>query len=238
MKRALVFLLLFNLVLVSCRPPTPGSQTDKDETAKILVFEDTNRNGKQDSGEGPLPNVLIAARSNIHGTMTYTAQLTDAAGETSISATYTHFFELFAFPPCGYEATMPVLTEAHRKVRFGFAQVNPQPGVADFYILLWHDENRDGEYQSGEMPIAGEIIYIDPGLPWGYEADIPLGQLSASTNSGGEAEANLGNSCGEMTIKIPSGWRLPATSTDGRHFKITYHAGRTNIFLMVIPNEF
>jgi len=84
----------------ACGAPVPGSQTRKDATANIQVFEDVNRNGKMDSGEPALPDVLIAARSNIHGTMTYTAQHTDAAGETNISATYTHFFDLLAFPPC------------------------------------------------------------------------------------------------------------------------------------------
>ncbi|HSG41855.1 MAG TPA: hypothetical protein VLA72_01760 [Anaerolineales bacterium] len=190
-----------------------------------------------DSGEPALPDVLIAACSNIHGTMTYTAQLTDTAGKTNINATYTRFFDLLAFPPCGYEATTPGLTKAGRKIRFGFAPVNPNLGNADFYILLWHDENLDGEYQSGEMPIAGEILYIDPGLPLGYDADIPLGQLLAQTDSGGEAETDLGCSCGEVKIKILQGWYLPGTPDVGQYFTTTYQLGHTTIYLGVIPDE-
>jgi len=205
MMKMIAAFLFVGIFASACSTPAPGSQTRKDATAYIQVFEDVKRNGKWDSGEPALPDILIAARSNIHGTMTYTAQLTDAVGETSISATYTHFFDLFAFPPCGYEATTPVLTEAGRKVRFGFVPVNPNLGTADFYILLWHDENLDGEYQSGEMPIAGEILYVDPGLPWGYDAGIPRGQLFAQTDSGGEAETNLGDSfiqrCQGTTIR-------------------------------------
>ena len=238
MKKVTVLLLMSGMLLPACNTigPAPGSQTRKDATANIQVFEDVNRNGKMNSGEPALPDVLIVARSNIHGTMTYTAQLTDEDGKTSISATYTHFFDLLAFPPCGYEATTETSIRAKRKNEFGFVSVKPHEGIADFYILLWHDENRDGEYQSGEMPLAGEILYIDPGLSWGYEADIPLGQLMAQTNSGGEAEADLGNSCGEVKITLPDGWHLPNTD-DEQHYQTYYQPERTNIFLGVVPNE-
>jgi len=98
----------------------------------------------------------------------------------------------------------------------GFAPVESESGIADFYFLLWHDESRDGEYQTGEMPLAGETLYLDPGLNWGgYEPDVFTGQLFAQTNSGGEAEANFGNSCGEVTITIPAGWRPSQTDGEG-----------------------
>lgn len=235
-KNVTLLLCLFTLLLTSCQPFAPGSQTRKNATANIQAFEDTNRNGKWDSGEPVFPNTLIAARSNIHGTMTYTAQLTDAAGETSISATYTHFFDLFAIHPRGYESTTPNPIDAKRKNEFGFAPVNPQAGIPDLYILLWQDENQDGEYQTSEMPLAGESLYIDPGLPWEYDDDISLGQLHVQTDSGGETSVNLGNTCGEVTIKIPSGWQLP-NAEDKQHFTITYLPGRTNIFLGVVPDE-
>ena len=236
MRKMIAAFLFVGMFASACGVPAPGSQTRKDAAANIQVFEDANRNGKMDSGEPALPDVLIAARSNIHGTMTYTAQLTDADGKTSISTTYTHFFDLFAISPCGYESTTENSIEAKRRNEFGFAPVNPQAGIADLYILLWHDENQDGEYQSGEMPFAGEILYIDPGLPWGYDADIPLGQLFAQTDSGGEAAVVLGNICGELTVKIPDDWQLP-NAEDGQHYTITYQLGRTNIFLGVVPND-
>jgi len=55
------------------------------------------------------------------------------------------------------------------------------------------------------MPIAGEILYIDPGLPWGYDAGIPLGQLFAQTDSGGEAETDLGDSFIQTAKGLQSG---------------------------------
>ena len=238
-----VLLILLNTSLTSCSNLAPGSQTRRDATANIQTFVDANRSGKRDSGEAFLPDVLVAARSNIHGTMTFTAQLTDMEGETSIDTTYTHFFDLIAFPPCGYEATTPTSIEAKRKVAFGFAPIDPQPGLADFYILLWQDDNQDGQYQSGEIPIAGEILYIDPGLTWGsnYSPDIVTGQLSAQTDSGGEAAANLGNSCGQVTITIPQGWQPSTTNGENNwedgEYHTTYQPGRTNIFLGVIPGE-
>jgi hypothetical protein len=232
----IVAFLFVGMFASACRAPAPGSQTQKDATTSIQVFEDANRNGKWDSGEPALPDVLIAARSNIHGTMTYEAQITDTDGRTTISTTYTHFFDLLAFPPCGYESTTENSVRAKRRNVFGFAPVNPQTGIADLYILLWHDENQDGEYQTNEMPLAGEMLYIDPGLPWEYDADIPLGQLMTQTDSGGEAVANLGNTCGEVKITIPNGWHLPNTE-DEQHYQTTYQPGRTNFFLGVVPDE-
>jgi len=61
------------LLLVSCRPIAPGREKIQNKTANIQVFVDTNRNGKWDKSESTLTDVLIVARSNIHGTMTYTA---------------------------------------------------------------------------------------------------------------------------------------------------------------------
>ena len=130
------------------------------------------------------------------------------------------------------------MAEAGRKVRFGFVPANPVEGIADFYILFWQDENQDGKYQTGEMPHAGEILYLDPGLSGGgYSADIVTGQFFSQTDSGGETVANLGNSCGKVTITIPDGWQLPPLSDDKQQYKTDYQPGRTNIFLGVIPVE-
>jgi len=62
---------------------------------------DSNRNVKWEKGESPLTDIPVAARSNIHGALTITAQLTDANGETDMTASCTHFFDLLAFPHAG-----------------------------------------------------------------------------------------------------------------------------------------
>ncbi|MCP4361401.1 MAG: hypothetical protein GY796_25605 [Chloroflexi bacterium] len=239
--RLLLLILLASLLLAACGGLAPGSQKERDKTAQIETFLDADRDGKRDPGEIAIPDVLIAARSNIHGMMTFTAKLTDADGQAHIAASYTHFFDLAAFPPCGYEATTPTEVEAGRKAAFGFAPTAPQPGLADLYILLWHDENQDGVYQTGEIPLAGEMLSLDPGLPWGAPFDIVTGNLLVSTNSGGEAAANLGNSCGAVAIPLPTGWRPASAEGDGvwdeNLYRVPYQPGRTNIFLGVIPEE-
>ena len=237
----MLYLLLSITLLASCRAIAPGAETKENATTLVTTYVDSNRNSTWEPPETALPGVLIAARSNIHGISTYFADISDVEGKSLITASYTHYFDLTAFTPCGYEATTPTTVEAERKNMFGFAPINPQSGDADFYILLWHDGNQDGEYQSGEEPIAGEVLYLDPGLPWQYdEHDIVSGQLTAQTDSGGEASANFGNTCGDVTITIPDGW-LPTTpakdgSLEDGKYKISYQPGRTNIFLGVIPN--
>lgn len=225
--------------------PDPKRQEPREKTAQIQTFMDENRNGELDEGESNLPDVLIAAQFNIHTTMMRTAQISGADGRADITVEYTHRFDLTAITPCGYEPTgrvniaegqVPAVSLSGNIFEIGFSPVNPQAGIADLYILLWHDENQDSEYQSGEVPIAGEILYIDPGLPWDYDADILLGQLHVQTDSGGEASANLGNTCGELTVNIPAGWQLPKTE-DGQHYTTAYQPGRTNIFLGVVPNQ-
>ena len=241
MRKSLIVSIFILGFLTACGVFAPGSQTRKDKTAAVQTFVDANRNGKRDGDEVALPDVLIAFQSNIHGAFTFSAQRTDSNGETRISTTYTHYFDLAAFTPCGYEATTPTEIEASKKVSFGFAPIDPQSGFADVYIFLWHDENQDGEYQSGEMPLAGEILFINPGLPWGDPFDIITGELMVSTNSGGEAAANLGNSCGEAKISIPEGWQPSMASGDGLWesgwYPIPYQTGRTNIFLGVVPED-
>ena len=241
MKKSFFCMIVMVGFLSACGVFAPGAQTTKDKTAHIQTFSDTNRNGKRDSDEAALPNVLIASQSNIHGGFTFTATRTDAAGEAEITTSYTHYFDLYAFTPCGYEATTPIDIQAKRKVSFGFAPVDPQSGFADFYILLWHDENQDGAYQTGELPLAGETLWIDPGLPWGEPFDMVSGELSVSTNSGGEAAANLGNSCGQAKISIPDGWQPATTSGEGSWengwYTIPYQTGRTNIYLGIAPME-
>lgn len=85
------------------------------------------------------------------------------------------------------------------------------------------------------------MLYLDPGLAWGNTPDIVAGPLAVQTNSGGEAVANLGNSCGEVTITIPTGWQPSSASGEGLwadgKYRAAYQPGRTNIFLGVIPDE-
>jgi len=66
--------------------PDSNTQTEKEKTAQIQTYVDANRNSEFDAGEENLPNVLIAAQSNIDDMMMRTAQLTDtnASGEANL----------------------------------------------------------------------------------------------------------------------------------------------------------
>ena len=99
MEKASLLLIFSVCLLIACSTPIPGSETQQEKTAEIQVFGDAKNNCKRDSGEPGLPDVLIAARANVHGTFTYMAQLTNEAGETSLKASFTHYFDLIALAP-------------------------------------------------------------------------------------------------------------------------------------------
>jgi hypothetical protein len=243
-KMLIVFYL--GVFLLGCLCFAPGSQSSRDATADIQVFVDANRNAIRDVDETALPEVLIVSRSNIHGNLTYSAQLTDSNGEASISTSYTHFFDIVAFSPCGYEATTPTSVKAKKKLVFGFAPLSPRSGSAQIHIQLWHDDNQDGIRQENESPISEERLFLDPGLPWSESwsdsVDTVTGALTTETDSSGQALVNLGNSCGQVDIIFPKHqWQL-TTPTDAGiwgegYYRTPFQPGMIELSLGLLPQE-
>lgn len=210
-----IFFLIILLVAACNAAPSvdraaaPGSQRTRTQTIQVTAFVDENLNGRFDKSEPPIPDTLIAAQSNIHGSFTRTAVLTDADGVAEISADYTHFFDLAATPPCGYvPATAAKLSAADANSRgeiaFGFRPESSQLGRAELQIHLWQDDYEDGDQQQAERPLPNTTIHFNPDLDWGYDSDNYTGLLSAQTDAAGQVSVSLGNGCGLV-------WMQPIT---------------------------
>ena len=229
-KQIVIFIiigLVFGGILFACsavRPMiAPGAETKEAATAEVSAFEDVNGNGKWDGDERPLPNTLIIAASNIHGGYTQSATLTDADGKATVSASYTHYFDVGAIAPCGYTATTPASLSVadaglFAKYEFGF-QPESEPATIlakslDFH--LWHDLNRDGRYQEQEPSLANAEIAFAPRLDFsdsvmGYDVN----GLTAVTDDTGHATLNVGNGCGTMAVIAKNEWDTTSFVPDG-----------------------
>ncbi len=199
----------------------PGAETKESVTAKIVVFEDLNGNGKQDEGEAPIPNTLIVSTSNIHGNFSQLTAYTDKNGKAEISVTYTHIFEITALTPCGYVRTTPEILSASKgslftKYRFGFQPAEGSEAQLTENTLrfqLWQDINKDGLRQDSEPPLSGVILTFAPALdisPPSFDLDqvtaFDNNDLLTETDEVGNAILNVGNACGTMRVASIDGW--------------------------------
>lgn len=206
--RATFIFFLVILLLAGCNM-APGSESTRSKTIQVTAFVDENLNGRYDKSEPPIPDTLIVAQSNIHGTFTRTAALTDAAGVTEISTDYTHIFDLAAVTPCGYEpATAAKLSAADANFRgeiaFGFRPESPSSGDSELQVHLWQDDYEDGVQQDNERPLPDTTIHFNPDLGWGNNSDNYTGLLTAQTDAEGQVSVSLGNGCGLV-------WMQPIT---------------------------
>lgn len=209
-------LLTIVLFLVGCEDAAPGSEETRPEAVTAKVFVDENVNGRFDPNEPTIPDTLIVAQHNVHGDFTRTAALTGADGTIEMSADYTHFFEVAAVPPCGYEATTAVnlsATEADEDgvLAFGFKPEEADLGIADIQVHLWQDDYEDGAMGDDERPLIGTNVHFNPDITWTDRADHYDGLLSAQTDENGMALTSFGNSCGIVWV---------APQTEGRFTKI------------------
>jgi hypothetical protein len=225
MKRLLTAALILTFAALACGPlsgapipngPAPGSQEQQAVSRTVIAYEDTNGSGTHDDGEALLPDVLIIADSNIHGSFTRIIRTTDSDGIAIIQATYTHFFDLYVVPPCGYTATSSNrvdATESPNEVMIGFQPTDPQPGIATIRFHMWEDVNANGVQDEGEAPVDESIFAPEPVIP-GVE-NVGGGSLDASdtndlrlfTDAEGRAEITLGNSCGTIRLRASETYR-------------------------------
>ncbi len=219
----------------------PGATTKKNVTANIFVFEDLNGDGQQNNNEGPLPNALIVAHSNIHGGFTRQTRLSDTNGKATVSVTYTHYFDVGVLPPCGYIATTPnslSVTKAGPFAiqRFGFQaqSKNPPTSINSLHFKLWFDINRDGQQQADEPPLPDMTLALIPPLDisykhYGFDDD----SLVLTTDETGQATLDVGNFCGKIWLKQPKEWRTTMTTPDSLQnddqLGFTTQAGQTDI---------
>ncbi len=226
----------------------PGAERKDSVTAKIVVFEDLNGNGKQDKGEAPIPNTLIVSTSNIHGSFSQYTAYTDKYGKAEISTTYTHIFEITALTPCGYVRTTPEILSASEgslftKYHFGFQSVEggeAQLAENSLHFQLWQDINKDGLRQEGEPPLRGAILTFAPALdilPPPFDLDQVAAfynnDLLIDTDEAGNAILNVGNACGTMRVASIDGWettvfRPTEQEIESGEFTIDYNADHSD----------
>jgi len=224
----IIIIFVLFLLLASCffwpfrRTVVPGETTKNDNTADIIVFEDLDGNGSQNNDEQPIPNTLVVAVANVHGNFLQYAALTDKNGRVTITADYTHYFDIRAIPPCGYITTTPSSQSAANaqlstKYYFGFQPDDPQAGAESLTFDAWNDSNRDGRLQTNELPLNNVNLSFSP-----HSDDKPFAasdyyhnDLSAMTDENGQAVINVGNSCGIMRATPIRGWDTTAFEPDG-----------------------
>jgi hypothetical protein len=213
------------------------------EQANVTVFVDADRDGNLDRGEAPLPDTLILAEFNIHGSFRRTAGLTGEDGKVTLEAEYTHIFEIIAVPPCGAQATTPTRLDATRekRLRFGFAPQDPHPGLASFRFHLWEDRDGDGLQSSGEGPLPNFNLYADPLSGNALDSGIYFGILARQTDAQGNAVLELGNSCGSIVLPFPYGWNYtsfipePVSFEEGLEFPYQEGVTEVTLGLQAIP---
>jgi hypothetical protein len=114
MKKFQIFYLFLVIILLisGCDDVVPGSEETRSETITAVVFVDENVNGRFDANEPPIPDTLVLAQSNVHGSFTQAAALKHADGAVDLSANTTHIFDVAVVPPCGFEATTAIILSA------------------------------------------------------------------------------------------------------------------------------
>jgi hypothetical protein len=201
--------------------------TIQNASPTLTAFEDLDRDGRQDRDEPPIPNTLVVADFNVHGTFTHLGRLTNEKGEVTLSAEYTHFFNVVVVPPCGSTPTTETTfkPENARRLEVGFAHDVPRAGTATLRLHLWHDEKANGEQDLGEPPLADQIVFVD--VEGGH--NLNRGVLEARTGADGWTTIDLGNSCGTVWLRVPDSWSIPAGLAEREWQAVTYNLGETTV---------
>ena len=198
MKQALLTLSILFIAMLAC-----GTQTSVDAKATITTYVDENGNGTLPESYSPLPNTLVIATWNQHGAMYREVKLTDQNGRADFSVSYTHFFDVSVFPPCGYYSTSPLHRnmKGEEKADFGFWQADPADGLATVKVLLWRDLNANGTRDPQEE-VTGEKVSVMFKIPNGTNGNPYDTDNFVRDSADGWYNIPLGNSCGTIYLLL------------------------------------
>ena len=199
MKHVFLAFAALLLAALACSPTT----TSKDATAAITTFVDENGSGEIPESYLPLPDTLVIATWNVHGYMSREVKLTDQDGRADFPVTYTHFFDISVFPPCGYYSTTPLkrsMTDAE-KAEFGFWPADPAEQLSKVKVLLWKDLNANGTRDPQEE-VAGEKISVMFQIPGGVNGNPYDDDNYTFTSTDGWLDIPLGNACGTIYLLL------------------------------------
>jgi hypothetical protein len=198
-KQILLALVALLLAMLACSPTT----TTKNATAAVTTFIDENGSGEIPESYPPLPNTLVIATWNVHGSMYREVKRTDQDGRADFPVTYTHFFDISAFPPCGYYSTTPLYQNMAdtEKANFGFWPEAPAEQLSNVKVLLWKDLNANGTRDPQEE-VTGEKVSVMFDIPGGTNGN-PYDQDNYTfTTADGWFDIPLGNACGTIYLLL------------------------------------
>jgi len=197
-----------------------------------VVFNDANSNGKLDSGEAGIANVTVYIDLTNAGVF----KTGDPQTTTNASGSYT-FTGLAAgayivrqilpggdkqtFPTLGY-GNHVTLTAGQSITNANFGDRGTAVAAASISGTVFNDANGNGIQNSGELGIAGVVLYIDPDNAGVFQTGDP----QTTTNSAG-VYAFTGLSAGTYIVRqvFPAGdTQTSPTKGYGKH--VTVAAGQ------------
>jgi hypothetical protein len=199
MKQTLLAFMVLVAVMLACVPP--ASITDAKAT--ITTFVDERGDGTLPESYSPLPDTLVIATWNVHGAMYREVKFTDPNGHADFSVSYTHFFDVSVFPPCGYYSTTPLRRnmKGEEKADFGFWQSVLSNGSATVKIFLWKDLNANGARDPQEEVTGGKVSVMFK-IPNGMNGNPYDTDNFALDSFDGWYDIPLGNSCGTIYLLL------------------------------------
>ncbi len=241
MKQALLAFLVMLLAILACAP----SPALTDAKATVTTFVDESGSGTMPESYSPLPNTLVVATWNVHGTMNREVKFTDSDGHADFLVSYTHFFDVSVFPPCGYYSTSSLHRDmtGTEKANFGFWQADPADGSATVKVLLWKDLDANGTRDPQEE-VTDEKISVMFKTPGGTNGNPYDTDNFVQDSTDGWLNIPLGNSCGTIYLLLLNSEAAtrsvskPGKDSDaGAHgntfypsIEIPYDSGETTIY--------
>jgi hypothetical protein len=235
MKRIPIFFGILLIAILACGPST------KDVSVNITTFVDESGKGKLPEIYKPLPNTLVVAKWNIHGSMFREVKLTDQNGQANFSISYTHLFDVSVVPPCGYYSTTPLIWDmtGAEEAEFGFWPSDPNDQLSHVKVLVWEDLNSSGTRDPQEE-IVNEKIGVTFKIPNGVVGNDFAKDNFVQESENGWFDINLGNSCGTISLLWLKGALAtnsvsePGKINDDEHgnvsIEIPYAPGETTIY--------
>ncbi|MFT3890304.1 MAG: hypothetical protein QM730_01610 [Anaerolineales bacterium] len=199
MKQVLLAFMVLLLATIACAP----SPALTDAKAIVTTFVDESGSGTMSESYSPLPDTLVIATWNQHGHMNREVKFTDSNGHANFSVSYTHFFDVSVFPPCGYYSTSPLHRDmkGEEKAEFGFWQSALSDGSATVKVLLWKDLNAN-DARDPQEEVTGEKISVMFKIPNGTNGNPYDTDNFVQDSADGWYNIPLGNSCGTIYLLL------------------------------------
>ncbi|MVM37021.1 hypothetical protein GO730_04030 [Spirosoma sp. HMF3257] len=205
-----------------------------------FVWNDTNGNGVQDSGEPGIPNVVVTLYVNGVVSQTTTTDPTGHYSFTGVTGGTSNTYTVGITPPVGFTATLPNQGGDPTKD----SDLNPSTGQSTSFTLapgttnndidlglkplgatigdfVWSDTNGNGVQDSGEPGIAGVTVQL---------VDPVSGTVVSTTvtDSGGKyVFSNVPSGSYIIKVTAPAGttFTTPLTGSTGTDSNITSSTG-------------